>query len=197
MYHIFLYIFCLLFLNLEKIEHISIYFLSPISKFRENRTYLYIFSLRPPRAARPPTSRCQARSTLHALISPLISLLNPSSSRPAINGVKAITADRFPLPRPGVPLPGHYKRTKSTPPAITTLTSPSIACFRVRSAHSTECLLRRLFLTVARSCPTLHRPLLQPVKLTSVPSPFFLNRSEVPRPGTPFRPFSGEHFPGR
>jgi hypothetical protein len=116
MYHIFLYIFCLLFLNLEKIEHISIYFLSPISKFRENRTYLYIFSLRPPRAARPPTSRCQARSTLHALISPLISLLNPSSSRPAINGVKAITADRFPLPRPGVPLPGHYKRTRSTPP---------------------------------------------------------------------------------
>jgi hypothetical protein len=71
--------------------------------------------LRPPRAARPPTSRCQARSSLHALIPPLISLLNPSSSRPAINGIKAITAGCFPLPRPGVPLPGHYKRTKSTP----------------------------------------------------------------------------------
>jgi hypothetical protein len=27
--------------------------------------------LRPPRTARPPTSRCQARSSLHALISPL------------------------------------------------------------------------------------------------------------------------------
>jgi hypothetical protein len=71
--------------------------------------------LRPPRAARPPTSRCQARSSFHALIPPLISLLNPSSSHPTINGVKAITAGRFPLRRPGVPLPGHYKRTRSTP----------------------------------------------------------------------------------
>jgi hypothetical protein len=81
--------------------------------------------LRPSRAARPPTSRCQARSSLHALIPPL----NPSSSRPVINGVKTITAGRFPLPRPGVPLPGHYKRVRSTPPAITTLTPPSIARF--------------------------------------------------------------------
>jgi hypothetical protein len=68
-----------------------------------------------PPATPPPTSRCQARSSLHALISPLISLLNPSSSHPAINGVKAITVGRFPLPRPDVPLPGHYKRTTSTP----------------------------------------------------------------------------------
>jgi hypothetical protein len=68
-----------------------------------------------PRAARPPTFRCQARSSLHAFISPLISLLNPSSSRPTINGIKAITVGRFPLPRPGVPLPSHYKRTRSTP----------------------------------------------------------------------------------
>jgi hypothetical protein len=128
--------------------------------------------LRPPRAARPPTSRCQARSSLHALIPPLISLLNPSSSHPVINGIKAITAGRFPLPQPGVPLPGHYKRTRSTPPAITTLTSPSITCFRVRIAHSTERLLRRLFPTVAQSCLTLRRPLLQPVQR--------------------FRPFSGE-----
>jgi hypothetical protein len=45
----------------------------------------------------------------------LISLLNPSSSRPTINGVKAITADHFPLPRPGMPLPCHYKRVRSTP----------------------------------------------------------------------------------
>jgi hypothetical protein len=148
--------------------------------------------LRPPRAARPPTSRCHARSSLHVLISPLISLLNPSSSRPAINGLKAITAGHFPLPRPGVPLPGHYKRMRSTPPAITTLTLPSIACFRVRSAHSTERLLRRLFPTVARSCLTLRCPLLQPVRPTAVPSPFFLNRGEVLRTGTPFRPFSGE-----
>jgi hypothetical protein len=71
--------------------------------------------LQPPHAAWPPTSRCQTRSSLHALIPPLISLLNPSSSRPAINGVKAITVGRFPLPCPGVPLPGHYKRTRRTP----------------------------------------------------------------------------------
>jgi hypothetical protein len=69
----------------------------------------------PPHATRPPTSRCQARSSFHALIPPLISLLNPSSSRPAINGIKAITVGRFPLPHPCVPLPGHYKRTRSTP----------------------------------------------------------------------------------
>jgi hypothetical protein len=71
--------------------------------------------LRPPRAARAPTSGCQARSSLHAFIPTLISPLNPSSSRPAINGVKTITAGHFPLPRPGVPLPGHYKRARSTP----------------------------------------------------------------------------------
>jgi hypothetical protein len=67
--------------------------------------------LRPPHAARPPTSRCQARSSLHALIPPI----NPSSSRPTINVVKTITTGRFPLPRPNVPLPGHYKRARSTP----------------------------------------------------------------------------------
>jgi hypothetical protein len=40
---------------------------------------------------------------------------SPSSSCPAINGVKTITTSRFPLPRPGVPLPDHYKRARSTP----------------------------------------------------------------------------------
>jgi hypothetical protein len=67
--------------------------------------------LRPPHATRPPTSRCHVKSSLHALIPPL----NPSSSHPAINGVKTINAGHFPLPRPGVPLPGHYKRARSTP----------------------------------------------------------------------------------
>jgi hypothetical protein len=71
--------------------------------------------LRPPCATRPPTSRYPARYSLHALIPLLISLLNPSSSRPTINGIKAIIAGRFPLPRPGVPPPSHYKRTRSTP----------------------------------------------------------------------------------
>jgi hypothetical protein len=69
----------------------------------------------PPHGTRPPTSRCQVRSSLPALIPPLNSPLNPSSCRPAINGVKAITVGRFPLPRPGVPLPSHYKRARSTP----------------------------------------------------------------------------------
>jgi hypothetical protein len=64
----------------------------------------------PPCATWPPTSRCQVRSSLPALISPFNSPLNPSSSRPAINGVKAITIGCFPLP-----LPGHYKRVRSTP----------------------------------------------------------------------------------
>jgi hypothetical protein len=71
--------------------------------------------LQPPHVARPPTSRCQARSSLPALIPPLNPPINPSSSRPAINDVKAIIAGCFPLPRPGVPLPGQYKRARSTP----------------------------------------------------------------------------------
>jgi hypothetical protein len=88
--------------------------------------------LQPPQ---PPTSRCQARSSLHVLISPLISLLNPSSSRPAINGVKAITVGRFALPRPGVPLPGHYKRTRSTP--LPSLHSPHPQSLASESAAPT------------------------------------------------------------
>jgi hypothetical protein len=45
-----------------------------------------------------------------ALIPPFNPPLNPSLSHPAFNGIKAITAGRFPLPRPGVPLPSPYKR---------------------------------------------------------------------------------------
>jgi hypothetical protein len=98
------------------LSHITAMWGPPVSSipFLPCRPTVATRRLRPPRAARPPTSRCRARSSLHALISPLISLLNPSSS-PAINGVKAITAGRFPLPRPDVPLPGHCKRTRSTP----------------------------------------------------------------------------------
>jgi hypothetical protein len=99
------------------LSHITAMWGPPVSSipFLPRRPTIATRRLRPPRTARPPTSRCQARSSLHALISPLISLLNPSSSRPAINGVNAITAGSFPLSRPGVPLPGHYKRTRSTP----------------------------------------------------------------------------------
>jgi hypothetical protein len=87
--------------------------------------------LRPPRAAWPPTSRCQARSSLQALISPL----NPTSSRPTINGVKTITAGHFPLPHPGVPLPGDYKRVRSTPRPSPHLPRPQL--FTFESATST------------------------------------------------------------
>jgi hypothetical protein len=41
-----------------------------------------------------------------------------------------------------------------------------------------------MFPTVARLCPTLRRPPVPLVRLTSVPSPFFLNHGEVPRTGT-------------
>jgi hypothetical protein len=152
--------------------------------------------LRPPRAAQPPTSRCQARSSFHALIPSLISLLNPSSSRPAINVVKAITVDRFPLPCPGVPLPGHYKWARSTP-----------------GHHHTHLALNRLLLSSQRPLhrappPPIvphHRPVMSdppPPPLAADEahlrlSPFFLNRGEVPRTGMPFRPFSGEPSPGR
>jgi hypothetical protein len=99
------------------LSHVTAMWGSPVSSipFLPRRPTVATRRLRPPCVAQPPTSRCQARSSLHALISPLISLLNPSSSRPAINGVKAITAGRFPLPRPGVPLADHYKRSRSTP----------------------------------------------------------------------------------
>jgi hypothetical protein len=54
----------------------------------------------------PPADRC------HFLSSPPATPCRPTSN---INGVKAITVGRFPLPRPGVPLPDHYKRMRSTP----------------------------------------------------------------------------------
>jgi hypothetical protein len=85
-------------------------------------------------------------------------------------------------PPPWCAFPSHYKRTRSTP-----------------GHHHTHLALNRLLLSPQRplhrappppivphrrpSCSTLHRPLLQPVRLTAVPSPFFLNRSELPRTG--------------
>jgi hypothetical protein len=128
--------------------------------FLPQRSTVATRRLRPPRAARPPTSRCQARSSLHAFISPLISLLNPSSSYPAINDVKAITAGRFPLPRPGVPLLGDYKRTRSTPrpsphsPRPQSLASESAAPTlpSTSSADRSSPLLDRVRPSAAPSC---------------------------------------------
>jgi hypothetical protein len=128
------------------LSHVTAMWGPPVSSipFLPRRPTIATRRLRPPRAARPPTSRCQARSSLHALISPLISLLNPSSSRPTINGIKAITAGHFPLPRPGVALPGQYKRARSTPrpsphsPRPQSLASKSVAP-TPPSASSADC----------------------------------------------------------
>jgi hypothetical protein len=116
--------------------------------------------LRPPRAARPPTSRSQARSSLHALISPLISLLNPSLSCLTINGVKAITAGHFPLPAPVCPSPATIKRrgappwpsphsprpqslafesAASTPPSASSADRSSLSPGRVRPSAAPSC----------------------------------------------------------
>jgi hypothetical protein len=153
--------------------------------------------LQPPRAARPPTSRCQARSSLHALIPPLNFFhLTPHQATPPSMALRLLLPTVSPSPTPVCPSPATIKG-RGAPPAITTLTPPSIARFRVRNVQPTERLLRRLFPTVARSCPTLRRPLLPPVRLTTVSSPFSLNHGEVPRTGAPFHPFSGEPPPRR
>jgi hypothetical protein len=75
---------------------------------------------------------------------PLISPLNPSLGRHAINGVKTITVGRFPLPRPGVPLPGHYKRVRSTPRPSPHSPRPQLLAFKSAtstplSASSADC----------------------------------------------------------
>jgi hypothetical protein len=95
--------------------------------------------LRPPRAARPPTSRCQARSSLHALTSPLTphQVAPPSMALrllpPAVSPSSAL-----------VPLPDHYKRVRSTPrpsphsPRPQLLASES-ETFTPPSASSADC----------------------------------------------------------
>jgi hypothetical protein len=79
--------------------------------------HCHLFSS-PPATPRHPTSNLEMPGevfTPRLDPPPLISPLNPSTSRPTINGIKAITADRFPLLHPGVPLPSHYKRVRSSP----------------------------------------------------------------------------------
>jgi hypothetical protein len=75
------------------------------------------FSSPPPTLCRPASNLQMPGEVFTPCLDspPLISALNPSLSRPTINGVKTITVGHFPLPRPGVPLPGHYKRARSTP----------------------------------------------------------------------------------
>jgi hypothetical protein len=152
--------------------------------------------LRPPCAARPPTSGCQARSSLHALIPLLISPLNPSSSRPTISGVKAITAGRFPPPAPACPSPTTIKG-RGAPPGHHH-THPALICSLSslqRSPHRAPPppIVPHHRLAVSDPSPTP----LAVGEAHRCPLPLFLNRSEVPRTGAPFRPFSGEPPPRR
>jgi hypothetical protein len=120
-----------------------------------------------------------------ALIPPFNPPLNPSLSHLIFNGVKAITAGRFPLPRPG-----PYKRR--APPSGFTGPLPASLLFSLcPSTTRIERLLRWLFPTDARLFPSLRCPLLQPMRITAVPSPLFLNHCEAPLTGAPFRPSSG------
>jgi hypothetical protein len=90
------------------------------------------FSSSPPATPHRPASNLEMPSEV-------FTPLNPSSSRPTINGVKAITAGRFPLPRPG-----HYKRPRSTPrPSPHSrrphLLAPEFATSTPPSASSADC----------------------------------------------------------
>jgi hypothetical protein len=67
--------------------------------------------LRPPRAARPPTSGCQARSSLPAVIPPLNFPLNPSSSGsfPPSMALRPLPSAVSPSLTPACPSPATIK----------------------------------------------------------------------------------------
>jgi hypothetical protein len=145
--------------------------------------------LRPPCAARPPASRCQSKSLVPRLDSPFQSPpLNPSLSCPTFNGVKAITASRFPLPRPDVPLPGPYKRR--APPLGFTGPLPASLLFAPKH-HPHQAPPPPV---IPHRRPTISVPPPPPLVASEDHRhslPFFLNRGEVPRTGASFRPSSG------
>jgi hypothetical protein len=101
--------------------------------------------LQPPRAARPPSSGCQARSSLHALIPPLnFPPLTLHQAAPPSMALRPLPPAVSPSPCPDVPLPGHYKRARSTPrPSPHSprphLLTPRSATFTPPSASSTDC----------------------------------------------------------
>jgi hypothetical protein len=90
--------------------------------------------LRPPRAARPTTSGCQARSSLSALIPLLISPLNPHQAAPPSMALRPLPPAVSPSLAPVCLSPATIKG-RGAPPAITTLTLPSFAHSRVRNVH--------------------------------------------------------------
>jgi hypothetical protein len=88
----------------------SIPFPTPVDRCR--------FSSPPPTTPRRPASNLETPSevfTPRLDSSSSFPPLTPHQAASAINGVNAITAGRLPLPRPGMPLPSHYKRARSTP----------------------------------------------------------------------------------
>jgi hypothetical protein len=110
--------------------------------------------------------------------------------RPLPSAVSPFLSPVCPSP---APIKGEH-HPQASPNLSPPLFSSLLFSPRPSAAH-TECLLRRLFPTDARPFPSLRRPVLQPVKLIVVPSPFFLNRGEVLRTGAPFRLSSGEPPP--
>jgi hypothetical protein len=153
--------------------------------------------LRPPHVAWPPTSRCQERSSLPALIPPLNSPpLTPHQAAPSSMALSPLPPAVSPSLAPACPSlatikgrgahPGHHH------------THPALIC----SLPSSQCPPHRAPppSVVPHRCPAVSippPPLLQPVRLTAIPFPFFLNRDEAPCTGAPFRPFSGEPPPRR
>jgi hypothetical protein len=96
--------------------------------------------LQPPRAARPPTSRCQARSSLHALIPPL----TPHQAAPPSMALRLLPPAVSPSPAPVCPSPATIKGRGAPPrpsphsPRPQLLPSES-ATSTPPSASSTDC----------------------------------------------------------
>jgi hypothetical protein len=67
--------------------------------------------LLPPRAARPPTLRCQARSSLHALIPPL----TPHQAAPPSMALRLLPPTISPSPAPVCPSPATIKGRVAPP----------------------------------------------------------------------------------
>jgi hypothetical protein len=142
-----------------------------------------------PHLSSPSSSPAQARPCRHCIPPPLATTqhleipppchyshhhqspaLNPPLSRPTFNGVKAITVGRFPLPRPGVPLPGHYKRARSTPGHHHTHPHPPLLApeSATPTSPSTDC--RRRF-PPSPGHLTTARPPVRPLTSSSTPTP--------------------------
>jgi hypothetical protein len=145
----------------------------------------------PPCVARPPTMKCQGRSSLPVVIPPFHPPHNPSLTRPPSMALRPLLSAVSPLLTPACPSLAPIKWRAPTSGFTGPLASSLLFSPRPSTAR-TERLLHRFFPTDARPFPSLRRPHLQRVRLTTIPSPFFLNRGEVPRTGALFRPFSGE-----